>query len=374
MTTFPYIKVRQPIGDFYIASIRSDVLTRISFTDVRRLQRDRDVEQYLGIQRPLDDRRVTALREYVKAPDATFPTSIILAIDERCVQFDGVSDDAGMMTLLPYEGDDEDDSIAEDSIAKVLDGQHRIAGLERFAGEVFEVSVSIFIGADISDQAAIFATVNLEQTRVSKSLAYDLLALARTRSPEKTCHESAVVIDSTERSAYYKMIKRLGVATPGRGPERISQATFVKGLVAFITSDSFVDRVDLLKGRRLTEASGSLLKRRPFRNHFIREQDARIVVSILNYFDAVRATWPEAWTSDERGVMIARTNGYLAFMRFLRWWLGEHDETEVSRDRMIDVLRPIRLRDFEFTTDVFPPGSSGQSKLFRSLMLGQLAP
>jgi hypothetical protein len=67
----------------------------------------------------------------------------------------------------------------------VIDGQHRIAGLEKFTGAHFEVMTAIFVGIDISDQAYIFATVNLEQTKVRKSLAFDLFELARTRSPYK---------------------------------------------------------------------------------------------------------------------------------------------------------------------------------------------
>lgn len=46
------IKVRQPIGDFYIASLPCSIVAQIATADVRRLE-ERDVEKYLGIQRPL---------------------------------------------------------------------------------------------------------------------------------------------------------------------------------------------------------------------------------------------------------------------------------------------------------------------------------
>ena len=69
-----------------------ELLMRISHFDVRRvLQEDRDVERYLGIQRPLEDIRVKSLSEYVNYRDASFPTSIILAIDEEYAQFNDVS-------------------------------------------------------------------------------------------------------------------------------------------------------------------------------------------------------------------------------------------------------------------------------------------
>lgn len=86
--TFPCLRARQPIGDLFTGVIKYDVLEMISYFDVRRrLQRERDVERYLGIQRPLEPRRVDALKKYVTFADASFPTSIIIAIDEEYVQF-----------------------------------------------------------------------------------------------------------------------------------------------------------------------------------------------------------------------------------------------------------------------------------------------
>src|SRR5215210_6584510 len=87
--SFPATLLSQPIGDFFVGVIDSKVLCRISEFDVRRvLQEERDVERYLGIQRPLNDSRVAELRKYVKYYDATFPTSIILAVDADCAAFD----------------------------------------------------------------------------------------------------------------------------------------------------------------------------------------------------------------------------------------------------------------------------------------------
>ena len=52
----PAIRVQQPIGDIYLASIDHELLQKITYFDVRRVLRDqRDVEAYLGIQRPLNE-------------------------------------------------------------------------------------------------------------------------------------------------------------------------------------------------------------------------------------------------------------------------------------------------------------------------------
>ena len=85
----------------------------------------------------------------------------------------------------------------------------------------FDILVSLFVGSDIADQAHVFATVNLEQTKVGKSLAIDLFELARTRSPIKTCHNVAVALDTT-RDAGKSLLSqnqkaRCGDGRPGRG-------------------------------------------------------------------------------------------------------------------------------------------------------------
>lgn len=57
--TVAALRVRQPIGDIYLAAIDQQLLQKITYFDVRRVLRDqRDVEAYLGIQRPLNEGRV----------------------------------------------------------------------------------------------------------------------------------------------------------------------------------------------------------------------------------------------------------------------------------------------------------------------------
>ena len=234
------LRARQPIGDIYFATVDFKLIQQMTFFDVRRrIQKERDVERYLGIQRPLSDSRVKALVKYVNFIDATFPTSIILAVESDYVSYD---EKRLELTISNTKRGSEKPDIAFRNLFRVIDGRHRIAGLEGFKGENFDVLVSIFVGSDIADQAHVFATVNLEQTKVGKSLAIDLFELARTRSPIKTCHNIAVALDTTDGSPFYHRIKRLGVATEGRagqsGPgETLTQATFVNALMRSISDE-----------------------------------------------------------------------------------------------------------------------------------------
>ncbi|MGY4168350.1 DGQHR domain-containing protein [Bradyrhizobium sp. USDA 4529] len=365
---FSCIRASQPIGDIFVASIPFKTLIRISYFDVRRvLQEDRDVERYLGIQRPLEDRRVRSLSEYVNYKDASFPTSIILAIEEEYAVF---NDKKNTMTVSNRRAEEESPSIAIGHLARVLDGQHRIAGLSAFKGTTFDVPVTIFVGADISDQAHIFATVNLEQTKVQKSLVYDLFSLARTRSPQKTCHNIAVALDRDKKGPLHSRIKRLGFATEGRLFEPITQATFVEALMPYLSLAPKKDRDDLLRGRPLQKAVDNELYRMPLRNLFVAEKDLEITEVVSNYFDAVRKKWPMAWEEHGRGMMLNRTNGFRALMRFFRnAYLDVAAPGDVpSAQKFFDrVFRPLELKDEDFTTENFVPGTGGEARLYRVL-------
>ncbi|MGX4806946.1 DGQHR domain-containing protein [Bradyrhizobium guangdongense] len=365
---FSCIRASQPIGDIFVASIPFKTLIRISYFDVRRvLQEERDVERYLGIQRPLEDRRVRSLSEYVNYKDASFPTSVILAIEEEYAVF---NDTNNTMAVSNKRADEASPSIAIGHLARVLDGQHRIAGLNAFRGETFDVPVTIFVGADISDQAHIFATVNLEQTKVQKSLVYDLFSLARTRSPQKTCHNIAVALDRDKKGPLYSRIKRLGFATEGRLFEPITQATFVEALMPYLSLAPKKDRDDLLRGKALQKSGEPDIYRMPLRNLFVAEKDLEITEIVSNYFDAVRRKWPEAWEEHGRGMMLNRTNGFRALMRFFRnAYLdvaipGEVPSAQKFYDR---VFRPLDIKDEDFTTENFVPGTGGEARLYRVL-------
>lgn len=365
---FRCLRARQPIGDIYIATIPYKDVARMTYFDVRRvLQQERDVERYLGIQRPLDNKRVDQISTYVNLVDASFPSSVIIAIEDDYVSYD---DETGMMTIRNFRLGEDEPSTAIRRTARVIDGQHRIAGLEEFTGEDFDLSATIFVGADISDQAHIFATVNLEQTKVNKSLVYDLYELSRSRSPQKTCHNIVVALDRDPDSPFYKRIKRLGLATEGRVFEPITQSTLVDGLIDYISADPRGDRDKILRGRALDKASGDELFRRPLRNLFVAGDEMAIIQLVYNYFDAVRKRWPVAWEERGQGFMLNRTNGVRALLRYFRFAYAHvaAPGDMVSVDKFLDrTLRQIPLTDDDFTTENFAPGTSGEARLFRML-------
>lgn len=366
--TVSAIQIRQPLGEFLIASIPSKLLCEIAYFDVRRMLKERDIETYLGIQRPLNQSRVDELQSYVRTVDACFPTAVILAVDGRSAVFDP---DTNKLTLRNDPNPDEGLApIYYRSIAKVLDGQHRIAGLIEYPKEDFEINVSIFVDIDIEDQAYIFSTVNLAQTKVNRSLAYDLSELTKTPSPQKTCHNIAVALDQLTSSPLHHRIKRLGTATPGRSIELLTQATFVEALMPFISSTPTLDRDILKRGNRLAAPTPSEIEKHPLRPFFVSGDDLKIADVLFHYFSSVRAKWPSAWDTDEKGSILNRTNGFRALMRVLKQLcntLQPHRKMPAKED-FDEFFAKVKLNDNEFTIENFKPGTSGESQLFKRLI------
>ena len=366
----PVLEVVQPIGRFYVGVMSARDLLAVSYTDMRAIESDLD--QYVGIQRTLTQKRVKEIAEFIKSIDATFPTSVVLAVKGECAE---LIEDNGASKLRIFEGIDEDSGkkILLGATASILDGQHRVEGLKESERlDDFQVPVSIFVDADIADQAYIFATVNLAQTKVNKSLVYDLLDYAKARSPQKSSHDIVVALDKYEKSPFFNTIKRLGAATPGRTGETLAQATLVNGILPLISKKPEQDRYNLAKGRRI-DANDTPYTEAPLRHVWAANKDGDIAQILLQYFLAIKLTWPQAWESREKGQILARTNGFRAFIRlFKNIYLKEKpypDENNpiVKADTFQTYLKKSSLSDIDFNSNTFAPGTSGETALYKRL-------
>ncbi|WP_417660085.1 DGQHR domain-containing protein [Pseudidiomarina sp.] len=370
--TVDCISVDQPLGRFFIASIPYEKLIEITYADTRRveLEEKSGYETMLGIQRELAPGRVKELERYVNTYDACFPTAIILSVPESCVEFD---EERRLLRISAFEAENRDDSVAYDHIAKILDGQHRIKGLKAyFQDKPFDVNVSIFVDLDPASEAYIFSVVNQAQTKVNKSLVYDLFSLATAKSPQKMCHQVAVALNETKDSPFENKIKRLGVAGPKTEPVAITQAAFVEALLKHISyphSLAVDDRDLYLKGKQPPRPNAKELKKMIFREFMIDDRVFDLTDIIWNYFDAVRARWPDSWNSDHKGVMLSKTNGFMALMRFLKDIYIDLDRigSVITTEEFSNVLSEIDIDDSEFTVDNYKPGTSGESKLYKDL-------
>lgn len=381
MTTLNVLKVTQPIGEFFIGAIDSKTLLEITTVDVRAFEKGQG-GTIDGIQRELSKSRLKDLSQYVNLEYATFPTSVILAIDERCVNLVQVEGCNGLYRLevTGYAGDEEAEAIPLDASAFVIDGQHRLAGLEDRDPdkEAFEVNVSIFIGADISDQAEIFSRVNLAQTKVNKSLTYDLLEYAKEMSPQKVAHDVVVALnaetrgpDATQKGPFFEKIKRLGVRTPGVDSETLAQATVVNGLLRYLPQNQEKERSKSLFGFSRRSENNESWRTRIFVDFYRGDDVTSIFLIVSNYFEAVADKWPNAWMEPKEGQILSRTTGFNALIRFLKdayLHIVEDEPRVVEAAEFAEIFDRIDIKEENLNKDVYVPGSTGQGVLYKQLV------
>ena len=349
----PCLEITQPIGKFYSCVIAAKDVLAISYSDIRRIE-ERDIERIVGIQREIKSDRVKELKQYVRNMDATFPTSVILSVSSKHAKYDAKG------KSLTISNNPE--------VAKIIDGQHRIAGLSGY-DDIFQLVVVVFIDMDLQDQAMTFATINLNQTRVNKSLVYDLYAFQNERSPIKTCHQIARLLNKEKDSPLKGRIKILGAAT-GEQYEFITQAAFVEALVVYLSDDPMRDRDALKRGKELPIPPRSQQAKLILRPLFEQKKDDVIADAIWTYFDVIAARWSEAWNTTEQGFILNRAQGFNACMRFFRYVYKETVELDgsIDFDNVMEIMHLIRIKDSALTTDYYPPGTSGESKLSREML------
>ncbi|HLP53545.1 MAG TPA: DGQHR domain-containing protein [Fluviicola sp.] len=359
--SFKCLKCKQPIGEFYIGVMNHEDLISITYADVRRLETDsekREVEIYTGIQRELSGNRVKEIGKYVNMVDATFPSGVILHINaENIISYD---EESGVI-VLPFK----------DNVAKVLDGQHRIAGLENYqkSDDSFQVNVTIFVEMELEDQAIVFATINKTQTKVNKSLVQDLFEFATYRSPQKTAHNIVRALNLKEGSPFEDKIKILGTADD-KEKETITQSTFSESLMKLYSKDLMTDRDIYRRGKKPLPFSDKELQNRPLRNLFVNEEDGKIAKIIWEYFSAVEARWPEAWNARAQAERVLnKSTGFIALMNLFKDLYVKFDRIGevVTKEEYLEYFLKSSLESDDFNKTTFIPGSGGQSKLYKTL-------
>ncbi|MAE21957.1 MAG: DNA phosphorothioation-associated DGQHR protein 1, partial [Pseudomonas sp.] len=165
----PAIAVSQPLGTFFVFKIPASKLIEVVFSIAAYSQNGR----LTGLQRKLKEERIKEISLYSSSSIATFPSSIILSAN---------FDETGSFIV------NEDDrwKIIDGNIvipkkiklASIIDGQHRIEGIKRAIDDGtfidFEILCSVYIDMPFPQQAEIFTSINYNQKKVDKSIAYEL--------------------------------------------------------------------------------------------------------------------------------------------------------------------------------------------------------
>lgn len=353
------IKVEQPLGAFFVGKLGGKELSEMSQSEVRDM-RNNDINQRIGIQRELDSKRVKEITEYVKTSDACFPNSVILSVKAK-----NIVD----IVTIPEEEDIYRITLRKDEDTfQIIDGQHRIAGLEDYnQNSRFEVNISLFLDMDIEQQAILFATINSKQKGVNKSLMMDLHTMQSARNPIKSAHYIGRILNEKSGGALFGRITPFYIS-PKHGGYKYTQANFIDKIIKYISGNEIQlikDRDALKEGKPLIYANEENQKKLIFRNLFVDEKDEVIAVIINNYFNAVAKCWPEAWYED--GYVLARTIGFNALMSIMPIVVGKIGvyNAVIEPAAFENVFKGLNLACDTFCEEDFNLSGYGQSDITR---------
>lgn len=297
------IKVRQPFGDFFITSIPASILVDVCYS----FPASYGEESLSGIQRQTNEKRIGDIAKFCKTK-ALFPNSIILSAN---IAANGEVVEENEQW---YINNNSEIVIPQRlKIASIIDGQHRIEGIRKAlneGGDDIDLVCSIYFGLPAPRQAEVFATINFNQQKVDKSLAYQLFGYNLDLDKRKYWSPDTLAIYITrlldqENDSPLKQRVSFGMEKIDAldiKDWKISTAVMVDGISRLFSKDSARDRYKLHE-RRLIAAGREVLNQikddSPLRSLYINYNDTEIYNIILSFFKSINIyIWLKSDTSD----------------------------------------------------------------------------
>lgn len=338
------IRVIQPLGTFYAFALGADVLNRITYSQpaavTEKMEQELDDNKggysIFGTQRVESKKRLGEIASFIRTTEATFPNAIILAAN---YDSDGIYiDDEAIRWTVQDMGDGAwklHIPSTTDRSASIIDGQHRLHAFDKLPPNapqrLMELLCVVFLELPTPYHAYVFATINFNQKKVDRSLAYELFGFdvderpAQYWSPETLAVFLARLLNTDKKSPLYRSIfpvadsEELFSASdlkPTSGV-RVSMATIVDGILRLLSKNPKDDRYAIRRpenkeaGRHSLETISGI----PLRALYIQQNDKAIYDLLCNFFAAVKIT---IWQSAGDGSYLRKTVGVQALFDVLR--------------------------------------------------------
>lgn len=352
MMLYNYIEVKQPIGTFYVCSIPASVL--INIVESRAYSKGVD-----GVQRDLSPERTSAVAKYCTDPDAVFPTPIVVSVDKDALVD---LDEKNGKIIIKTDGN-------KDKIGEVIDGQHRLWGIKKSELALrFDLPVVFMFDLTLEEKAYVFATINSNQKKVDSSLIYELFDVSTVRTPQRTAHNLARVMNYNPSSPFYNRLKMLGTKSSTQPMATLSQGTFAKSMMLLMSKKYSDDELRLRRGDTIEPIVGML-----FRDFFIADKDDLILNVLLNCFNALRDVFPDEWKTPNDNILW-KTTGFRAVIYSLKTLLSQGvREKNLTREYFVchfnDFKSKLERDGIKLTSESFPGGGEqNQKKLARIII------
>lgn len=392
----PAIRVIQPLGVFYAFSLGADILNRITYSQpaevMERMERETDDSKggysIFGTQRLENKKRLDEIASFIRTTEATFPNAIILAAnyDQDGRYIESENTDHRWDVEGPFEGPWtlRIPSLTERS-ASIIDGQHRLHAFNKLPPRAPERSMEllcvVFLELPTPYHAYVFATINFNQKKVDRSLAYELFGFdvderpAQFWSPETLAVYLTRLMNTEKKSPLFRSIfpvadsDKLFSDSDGlaNGDVRVSMATIVDGILRLLSKNPKEDRniVRRPENKELGRESLAPINGVPLRTLYIQGNDKAIYDLLCNYFAAVRRT---VWATAGKGSYLRKTVGVQALFDVLRELLISKPITAAnfSEDALAMTLTP--CSNLDPTGDKYQASGIGRSDIRRELL------
>jgi len=299
------------------------------------------------IQRKTNNAKVERIADFLLTdPTSMFPTNLVVAIPQQVIDLQEDLPNGNVKIVLNKIVKQELEKQTGDVFLTIVDGQHRIKGIERAIERVktyindprkadqlgankaalkrlldLELVVSFFVDPILEYQAMIFSIINKTQTKVPENLVYSLFGLSSDDTPQKTSLEVVLALNGLRKSPFFNRIKLVG-GNYKRGQEiPLSQATMVKSILFRISKNQRASEIDRTKKRAdLKDDFPELI----FRKYYANNQDKMIVRILYAFFSAVKETFKtpggdSLWELDstEQKNVLQTNVGFQALMKIL---------------------------------------------------------
>ncbi|ELJ9821252.1 DGQHR domain-containing protein [Escherichia coli] len=257
-----------------------------------------------------------------------------------------------------------------------MDGQHRLLGFKYAKNKDIQLPCSIYNSLPPSNQATIFSTINFNQQKVPKSLAYRLFGYSLDDisreywPPDLLAVYFSEKFNKTDEYPFYRRLKNRVLNEITENDWSISSSVFIDGVLSLISKNPRADRYTINainsdekeKGRGRLDNKNSKDKS-PLRWFYIKGNDKAIEQILKIYFSAIKDHF---WANVciEKGTVLVRSVGISALFQFLRKKLMDMPKINKENiEKLCSALKTVNPEEFTKNTE-YTSTTVGQRKIY----------
>lgn len=294
------LEIKQPLGNFYVFKISAFELLQIVESEPYYLSLEGGKFRNEGIQRRFDEGRGREISKFLKSSESALPNSIIIAGNTRNLP------EEEQWKIISNNDENYLEIPKLQVNGTVIDGQHRLFSFKHLDVDEqknYELLCTLYLDLPNPYQAYIFATINMNQRKVDKSLAYELYGYdlnddeADKWSPEKLAVFLTRKLNLDDKSIFKghillaansdKILEKISGINSNEWT--ISTAAIVEGILSLITNNAKRDRDELqikFENERSRIILNEVKNSAPLRKYYIENNDLLIYTILLNFFKA----------------------------------------------------------------------------------------